>query len=114
MPARRRRSSTSRIRIIGTFKLVKVVENMREQIVALGGEIRFARVVTLIEDGPEGRALARTTALDQRTGERSGARRPAVMAFGHSSRDTFEMPHERGVHIEAALRSASVSSIRRA
>src|SRR5205814_5301667 len=26
---------------IGTFKLVKVVENMREQIIALGGEVRF-------------------------------------------------------------------------
>ena len=26
---------------IGTFKLVKVVEAMREKIIALGGEIRF-------------------------------------------------------------------------
>ena len=31
---------------IGTFKLVKVVENMRAQIVALGGEIRFEQRVT--------------------------------------------------------------------
>jgi uncharacterized FAD-dependent dehydrogenase len=31
---------------IGTFKLVKVVENMREQIIALGGEIRFEQRVT--------------------------------------------------------------------
>ncbi len=37
---------------IGTFKLVKVVENMREQIIALGGEIRFEQLVTdvLLED----------------------------------------------------------------
>ena len=27
---------------IGTFKLVKVVENLREQIIALGGEIRLS------------------------------------------------------------------------
>ena len=39
---------------IGTFKLVKVVENMREQIIALGGEIRFEQRVTdvLIEERP--------------------------------------------------------------
>ena len=38
---------------IGTFKLVKVVEKMRAEIVALGGEIRFQQRVTdvLIEDG---------------------------------------------------------------
>jgi uncharacterized FAD-dependent dehydrogenase len=38
---------------IGTFKLVKVVETMREQITALGGEIRFQQRVTdfHIEDG---------------------------------------------------------------
>ncbi len=38
---------------IGTFRLVKMVENMRAQIEALGGEIRFQQQVTdvLIEDG---------------------------------------------------------------
>ncbi|MDM0108272.1 NAD(P)/FAD-dependent oxidoreductase [Variovorax sp. J22R24] len=89
---------------IGTFKLVKVVENMREQIVALGGEIRFEQRVVdvLIEDGPKGKHLRGLTVLDQRTGERSEMRADhVVMALGHSSRDTFEMLHERGVHIEA-------------
>ncbi|MBT2299029.1 NAD(P)/FAD-dependent oxidoreductase [Variovorax paradoxus] len=85
---------------IGTFKLVKVVENMREQITALGGEIRFEQRVTdvLIEDGQ----LRGLTVLDQRTGEKSELRADhVVMALGHSSRDTFEMLHARGVHIEA-------------
>lgn len=89
---------------IGTFKLVKVVENMREQIVALGGEIRFEQRVTdvLIEDGPQGRHLRGLTVLDQRTGESSELRADhVVMALGHSSRDTFAMLHARGVHIEA-------------
>jgi len=38
---------------IGTFKLVKVVENLREQILAMGGDIRFQQRVTglLVEDG---------------------------------------------------------------
>jgi uncharacterized FAD-dependent dehydrogenase len=85
---------------IGTFKLVKVVENMREQITALGGEIRFEQRVTdvLIEEGH----VRGLTVLDQRTGESSELRADhVVMALGHSSRDTFEMLHARGVHIEA-------------
>jgi uncharacterized FAD-dependent dehydrogenase len=85
---------------IGTFKLVKVVENIREQIVALGGEIRFEQRVTdvRIEDGQ----LRGLTVLDQTTGTSSELRADhVVMALGHSSRDTFTMLHERGVHIEA-------------
>ena len=89
---------------IGTFKLVKVVEHMREQIIALGGEIRFEQRVTdvHVEDGPDGRQLRGLTVLDQATGAVSEVRcDQVVMALGHSSRDTFAMQHERGVHIEA-------------
>ena len=85
---------------IGTFKLVKVVENIREQIVALGGEIRFEQRVTdvRIEDGH----LRSLTVLDQATGQTSELRADhVVMALGHSSRDTFAMLHERGVYMEA-------------
>ena len=89
---------------IGTFKLVKVVENMRAQIVALGGEIRFGQRVTdvLIEDSPDGRHLRGLTVCDQQTGASSEMRCDhVVMALGHSARDTFEMLHARGVHIDA-------------
>ncbi len=89
---------------IGTFKLVKVVENMREQIIALGGEIRFEQRVTdvLIEHGPEGQHLRGLTVLDQATGQSHALRADhVVMALGHSSRDTFAMLHARGVYIEA-------------
>jgi hypothetical protein len=89
---------------IGTFKLVKVVENIREQIVALGGEIRFEQRVTdvLIEDGPGGKHLRGLTVLDQATGATHEMRADhVVMALGHSSRDTFAMLHQRGVYIEA-------------
>jgi uncharacterized FAD-dependent dehydrogenase len=57
---------------IGTFKLVKVVENLREQIIALGGEIRFQQRVTdvLIEqDGTGQRQLRGLRVLDQATGQ---------------------------------------------
>lgn len=85
---------------IGTFKLVKVVENIREQIVALGGEIRFEQRVTDVHI--EAGHLRGLTVLDQRTGTSSELRCDhVVMALGHSSRDTFEMLHARGVHIEA-------------
>jgi uncharacterized FAD-dependent dehydrogenase len=85
---------------IGTFKLVKVVENMREQIIALGGEVRFQqRVTDLHIDNGKVRGL---TVLDQATGQSSElAADHVVMALGHSSRDTFTMLHERGVQMEA-------------
>ena len=70
---------------IGTFKLVKVVENLREQIIALGGEIRFEQRVTdvLIEDGRDGRHLRGLTVLDQATGEVvRAARRPRRAGAG--------------------------------
>jgi uncharacterized protein len=89
---------------IGTFKLVKVVENMREQIMALGGEIRFRQRVTdvLIEGEGEHRQVRGLTVLDQASGQSTELRADhVVLALGHSSRDTFAMLHERGVFMEA-------------
>jgi len=89
---------------IGTFKLVKVVENLREQIIALGGEIRFQQRVTdvLIEGDADSRHIRGLTVLDQATGQSHElAASQVVLALGHSARDTFEMLHARGVHVEA-------------
>ena len=89
---------------IGTFKLVKVVENLREQIIALGGEIRFEQRVTdvLIEDGPNGRQVRGLTVLNQATGAAHDLRADhVVLALGHSSRDTCAMLHQRGVAMQA-------------
>ena len=80
---------------IGTFRLVSMVEKMRADIEALGGEIRFQQRVTdvLIEDGHiRGVTLASGEML------RSDH---VVLALGHSARDTFTMLHERGVYMEA-------------
>ncbi|MDD0839991.1 NAD(P)/FAD-dependent oxidoreductase [Curvibacter sp. HBC61] len=90
---------------IGTFKLVKVVETLREQIIALGGEIRFQQRVTDVvvdPDGPQGRQLRALRVLNLENGQ--SYELPAshvVMALGHSSRDTFTMLHQRGVYLEA-------------
>jgi uncharacterized protein len=90
---------------IGTFKLVKVVEAMREKIAALGGEIRFQHQVTGVTlapagDGPQHLTGLRVQRLD--TGEAVELPvRHAVFALGHSSRDTFAMLHDAGVYLEA-------------
>jgi hypothetical protein len=84
--------------------LVKVVEQMREEIVALGGEIRFQHRVTdvLIDDGPAGRKLRGLTVRDGsgNTDYDLPADR-VVMALGHSSRDTCATLFERGVEMHA-------------
>src|SRR5512139_4135845 len=89
---------------IGTFKLVKVVEGIREQIIALGGEIRFEQRVTdvLLDDSGQGRRLRALQVLDQASGQRYELpARHAVLALGHSSRDTFAMLWDRGVAMQA-------------
>jgi len=84
---------------IGTFRLVKMVEQMRAEILALGGEIRFqTRVDDVLIEG-EG-ANRRVRGVRLASGEEI-ATRHLVMAIGHSARDTFQMLYERGVHIEA-------------
>lgn len=85
---------------IGTFRLVKVVENMREQIIAMGGEIRFQQRVCdfHIEDGHI-RGLTIENLKDGGTYELRADH--VVLALGHSSRDTFAKLYERGVYMEA-------------
>jgi len=80
---------------IGTFRLVGMVEKMRETIQSLGGEIRFeSRVddIALTDGAVTGVVLA--------SGEHLPTRH-LVLAVGHSARDTFEMLHQRGIYLEA-------------
>ena len=96
---------------IGTFKLVKVVEHIREQIIALGGEIRFEQRVSdvLLAPTADGQQLTGLQVQDLRTGEHHTLpTRHAVMALGHSSRDTFVMLHRRGVAMQAKAFSIGV------
>jgi uncharacterized FAD-dependent dehydrogenase len=87
---------------IGTFRLVKMVEQMRETIIALGGEYRFSsKVVDVdIDADATGAGQGQVRGVVLASGERI-ATRHLVMAIGHSARDTFEMLYERGVYIEA-------------
>ena len=84
---------------IGTFRLVGMVEHMRETITALGGEIRFQSRVAAIEidGGGDSRAVRAVILAD---GERIEANH-VVLAVGHSARDTFHMLHASGVFMDA-------------
>jgi len=84
---------------IGTFRLVTMVEAMRAKIEALGGEYRFGQRVTDFEIARDGSG-AWLRGLHLHTGEFLEAD-DVVLAVGHSSRDTFQALHDRGVHVEA-------------
>lgn len=85
---------------IGTFRLVTMVESMREKIEALGGTYRFqARVTGFEVDTGEGGAR-RVAGVRLADGEFIAADH-VVLAVGHSARDTFAMLHAGGVAMEA-------------
>jgi uncharacterized FAD-dependent dehydrogenase len=81
---------------IGTFRLVTMVESLRETIEGLGGEYRFKSKVTdlLLDDTRQVRGVR------LESGEEIDSDH-VVLALGHSARETFEMLHARGVAIEA-------------
>jgi uncharacterized FAD-dependent dehydrogenase len=93
---------------IGTFKLVKVVENLRARIIALGGEVRFGQRVTDIRTTTEAttegdvRRISGLQVLDLASGAlQELAADHVVMALGHSARDTFAMLWAQGVAMQA-------------
>jgi uncharacterized FAD-dependent dehydrogenase len=80
---------------IGTFRLVKMVEQMRASIEALGGEFRFeSRVENLDIDNGRMRGVVLASGEHIATDH-------VVLAVGHSARDTFQMLYDRGVYVEA-------------
>ncbi len=79
---------------IGTYRLVKIVENIRSTIESLGGEIRFQSRVDKINI--ENNQVCGVTLAN---GEYLPSNH-VVLAVGHSARDTFEMLHHAGVYIE--------------
>ncbi len=78
---------------IGTDHLRKIVKRIRQEIVALGGEVRFFSKLTDFEE----------TGGTLRSVEVNGERFPAsalVLAVGHSARDTFQMLYQKGIPME--------------
>lgn len=79
---------------IGTDILMRVVENLRGQIIEWGGEVRFASQVTslLTENGRVAGVVVNGEEIRSST---------VVLAIGHSARDTFQMLHELHIPMEA-------------
>jgi uncharacterized protein len=84
---------------VGTFRLVKVVEFLREEIIRLGGEFRFSTQLTDVKI-ERGQLRGIVTEHPERGREEIEANQ-VILALGHSARDTFEMLLERGVYAEA-------------
>ena len=85
---------------VGTFRLVAVVEHLRHTIEGLGGEYRFGQRVDDFNIDVDSAGLRTLRGLHLNGGGYLEADR-VVLAIGHSARDTFDVLHRRGVHIEA-------------
>ncbi|MDL2171614.1 MULTISPECIES: NAD(P)/FAD-dependent oxidoreductase [Asaia] len=78
---------------IGTFRLVSMVEHIRAEIERLGGEYRFGVRVDGLRTEGEPRRLTGLVLSDGSTLDTDRA----ILAVGHSARDTFEMLRDAGV-----------------
>lgn len=79
---------------IGTDKLPRVVERMREQIRQAGGEVHFqTRVEALL--------LRRGSVVGVRTAGGAEYEGPVILATGHSARDVYRYLHAAGFRLEA-------------
>ncbi len=80
---------------IGTDVLSRVVKNMREEIIRLGGEVHFGSQVTdiLVDNAKITGVVINDT--------KQIACEQLVLAIGHSARDTFTMLYEKGLTMEA-------------
>lgn len=79
---------------IGTNKLPKIIENIREFILDCGGEIHFETRVTNITQKDH-----KIEAVE--IGNKSVKVENLILATGHSARDIFEMLHRNGIKIQA-------------
>ena len=82
---------------VGTDVLVDVVRNIRQEVIALGGEVRFgARFERLVIENGAVAAVEYTKAGEKRL----QSCRHVILALGHSARDSFEHLLEQGVNME--------------
>ena len=80
---------------IGTNKLPQIIVNMREAIIAAGGEVHFDSKLTdlFIENG-------QLLGLEINKNQRFDFKY-AILATGHSARDIFELLHNKGLELKA-------------
>lgn len=79
---------------IGTDKLPRVIENMRNTIIECGGEVHFeTRMDSLIIE------KNKITGIETNTGKTFKG--PVILATGHSARDVYQWLYDNGVEMEA-------------
>ena len=95
---------------IGTDKLPRVIENMRNTIIKSGGEVHFQTKMTRLILESEGKATADSQADDKvigveavnlATGAEETYRGPVILATGHSARDVYRYLSSAKIEIEA-------------
>lgn len=83
---------------IGTDKLPRVIENMRNTILECGGEVHFRTKMTgLIVSGD---TVTGVEAVDLETGRELTFHGPVILATGHSARDVYRYLDKSGIEIE--------------
>ena len=90
---------------IGTDRLRKVVTSVREDIIALGGEVRF-NTTFLGYKTSKGRLVSITVESD--TGTYEMPCENLILAIGHSSRDTFRALNRLGMEMQSKPFSVGV------
>ena len=90
---------------IGSDKLPTIIRNMRELILAQGGEIHFETCITSLKNltGTESSGLTakRSNSVSGLTGEAGlSVVTPTILAIGHSAHDTYRMLVQEGVAVE--------------
>lgn len=80
---------------IGTNKLPKIIENIRENILKFGGEVHFNTRVTdfVIKNN-------KIKAIQLKNGEEMAVN-SVILATGHSARDIYELLHKKEIRIKA-------------
>lgn len=84
---------------IGTDKLPRVIEDMRNTIIKCGGEVHFQTKMTRLV--VEGERVTGVEAVDLKTGGELTFHGPVILATGHSARDVYRLLVESNIHIEA-------------
>ena len=84
---------------IGTDKLPRVIENMRNTILQCGGEVHFqTKMTSFIIDGDK---VIGVEAVNLQTGVEETYRGPVILATGHSARDVYRYLAASRIEIEA-------------
>lgn len=87
---------------IGTDILYDIVKNMRQEIIRLGGQVKFNTKLTDIhtENGKINSITVKNTAKGGDGSSENISCQVLVLALGHSARDTFEMLEEKKLRME--------------